>query len=456
MKKINRLLGFAMSIVMMGSQAMPALAADPTPTPTTAPGTGNILDYNVDTVVVPTAVKLAINPNGYEVVKRYALTTDTDIVTGTTYYTYNSSSKKYEKVANPVKANLGTYYVPDRANGMVTTEQIVTLNYGIASKATDPVAISVNFTASYTAGSTGTPVTFVGTTEEATKYSESNPDGAQRGELKMFLALASSSVLPTANTHVKTKDTELKEKVYWKWNGTKGEYEYVSPYNVADIGTYYEATTEINGDTIAKELADVSWNKANTANNGDQVQVFLPDGDDKGKASISYNLVEGEYGLADGEVIDFDTTQAELETKLELQTVGGVAGFTLVGAINPDADWTKADTKNIVITPVYEIAQTTGAEKAVEGAYNQITFEVGEAEEALTCGINVSGGKTYVGLTKTEGFTETVTALNVDGYDWTSGWSYSGGWVTINSAVANGKVIKVTSGGKVYTGTVGE
>lgn len=66
----------------------------------------------VEVIGVPTsAMKSAYNftDDGFEVAKaEYGLTTDTDIVTGKTYYT--KSGETYTVVTSPVKANIGTYY----------------------------------------------------------------------------------------------------------------------------------------------------------------------------------------------------------------------------------------------------------------------------------------------------------------------------------------------------------
>lgn len=453
MKKINRLLGFAMSIVMMGSQALPVLAEEPTPTPLPVIGAedANILDNNVTDVIVPTAIRLAVNPNGYSVVKRYVKASanggafDAD----TTYYKLKNDNT-YEKVAeaNVDEDEFGDYYVPDE--DMITTDQIVTLNYGIASKATDPVAISVNFIADYSGTAGKTAIDFVDTTEKAVKKSESNPDGAARGELKMFLALASASYEAeiTANTMNKTKDTamDVNGSVYYEFKN--GDYEYVSPYVEADFkaGKYYEADTVIGDGAIAKHLADVSWNRANTAVNGGQSQVFLPEEGQytTSKASISYNLAEGVYGLKTGEIIDFDTTQSQLKEKLELTTMGGVTGFTFVGAMNPDADWTSAMTTSIRITPIYEIGGITGAETPVEGTKNQITFNGGST--AYITATTISGTSNIVDVNLPDGVSLGSVVLNkADGSTLTlqtskSQYSFSNGKLTISSSVLSAHV----------------
>lgn len=67
----------------------------------------------VDVIGVPTSAMkskyIFKESDGFEVAKpEYALTTDTDIVTGKTYYT--KSEEKYTAVKSPVKASISTYY----------------------------------------------------------------------------------------------------------------------------------------------------------------------------------------------------------------------------------------------------------------------------------------------------------------------------------------------------------
>lgn len=61
------------------------------------------------------------------------------------------------------------------------------------------------------------------------------------------------------------------------------------------------------------------------------------------------------YDVQDGETVDFTTTQAELATKMEIKTLGGIKGFTIKGAMNEKYDWTKLTAKTITLTPTYEL-----------------------------------------------------------------------------------------------------
>ena len=143
MKISKKVLSVTMSVVMLGSQAMPALADT---TPTTSGGTANILDYAVESVVVPTTLKIALNPNGYEITTKYVEATTH--AANTTYYT--ESSGTYTKAdPQPTSTNFssgGPYYT-----AVTSTDQVVSLNYGVVNKSTDAKTVKVDFAATYTA-----------------------------------------------------------------------------------------------------------------------------------------------------------------------------------------------------------------------------------------------------------------------------------------------------------------
>ena len=92
MKISKKALGAAMSVVMLGSQVMPVLASgSAVPTaPTTTGGTANILDYKVESVVVPTALKITLNPKGYDITTKYVEATS--YAANTVYYTESAGT----------------------------------------------------------------------------------------------------------------------------------------------------------------------------------------------------------------------------------------------------------------------------------------------------------------------------------------------------------------------------
>ncbi len=386
MKISKKALGAAMSVVMLGSQVMPVLASgSAVPTaPTTTGGTANILDYKVESVVVPTALKITLNPKGYDITTKYVEATS--YAANTVYYTESAGTYTKATVADAAAfGSGGPYYTAE-----TTDDQVVSLNYGVANKSTGAKSVKVDFAATYTAVDGKKAIEFVDSEAKAQAYdATNNADGAKAGEHKMYLAVASAAALPTANTYAKTADTTVDNgKTYYTKSGAA--YTKVDSPVADDLGTYYEATTTIGTEITAAELADVTMTKAATGN-----QVFVKGATDKADASIAYSLGAATYGLKDGETIDFTTTQADLASKLEMSVLGEVAGFTLTGAVNADADWTEADATAITITPTYTIADATGAEAAVDsGAYKQVTLNAGPSAPA-TVNFDTTNGATF-------------------------------------------------------------
>ncbi len=449
MKISKKVLSVTMSVVMLGSQAMPALADT---TPTTSGGTANILDYAVESVVVPTTLKIALNPNGYEITTKYVEATTH--AANTTYYT--ESSGTYTKAdPQPTSTNFssgGPYYT-----AVTSTDQVVSLNYGVVNKSTDAKTVKVDFAATYTAEDGKKAIEFVDSETKAQAYDETNnADGAKAGEHKMYLAVASATALPTANTYAKTKDTTIDSgKTYYTKSGS--DYTKVASPASDDIGTYYEATTVIGTEISAAELSDVTMTKATLGN-----QVFAKGSSNQAETSIAYSLGKATYALKDGETIDFTTTQADLANKLEISILGGVAGFTLTGAVNADADWSEADAASITITPTYTIATATGSEANVDsGAYNQVNlgpalattaYTVDASNSAITVTVNNLGDETISSVINTDGNANLISNKFA---------TINGATVTISSTYvgyfASGYVapIKITtSGGTELTFTI--
>ena len=448
MKISKKVLSVTMSVVMLGSQAMPALADT---TPTTSGGTANILDYAVESVVVPTTLKIALNPNGYDITTKYVEATA--YATNTTYYTESGGTYTKAVVADATAfGSGGPYYT-----AVTSTDQVVSLNYGIANKSTGAKNVKIDFAVTYTADNDKKAIEFVDSAAKAQEYDETtNANGAKAGEHKMYLAVASAAAVPTANTYKKTADTAVDNtKKYYTKSGTT--YTEVASAAAADLGTYYEATTTIGTEITAAELSDVIMNKATVGN-----QAFAKGSSNQADASIAYSLGEATYGLKDGETIDFDTTSSDLNTKLEMSTLGGVAGFTLTGAVNANADWTEADAKAITITPTYAITNATGTEAAVDsGAYNQVnlgpalaqtSYTVDASNSAITVTVNNLGDETISSVVNTDGNANLISNKFA---------TINGATVTISSTYvgyfASGYVapIKITtSGGTELTFTI--
>lgn len=342
---------------------------------------------------------------------------------------------------------------------MTADDQVVSLNYGIANKSTGAKNVKVDFAATYTADTTAgkKAIEFVDSEAKAEAYdATNNADGAKTGEHKIYLAVASATARPTANTYVKTSDTAVdSNKTYYTKSGSA--YTKVTTTVANDLKTYYEATTTIGTEITATELSDVTMTKATVGN-----QAFVKGATSQADTSIAYSLTAATYALKEGEVIDFDTTQTELAGKLEMSVLDGVAGFTLTGAVNADADWSQADASAITITPTYTITNATGSETAVDsGAFNQVNLEPTLATTAyttdasntpITITVNNLGNETISSVVKVDGNTNLVAPGFV---------TISGSTVTVTPAylkyfnAGDSAQIKITtSGGTDLTVTI--
>jgi hypothetical protein len=292
MKSFKKIAAFALSAVMTVTMAMPAFAADPNNVEAGTSGAdGNILAYNVDEVIVPTALAFAINPNGYTITQRDGDSTG-------------------------------------------STAKVVSLNYGIVNESTNDKLVKISFDATYAADETKGQIEIVDAAEKAQPYDESsNPTGAQKGEYKIYLGIAAATAAPTTQ---------------------------------ADAAIDKD-TSGLSDGTV---LADVKMTAATAG-----VVPFAEKEAETGKkatAVIAFALDKAAYTLKNGETIDLTTTAAQLSSKLEMSAIGDVAGFTIVGDINPKADWSKAEAVKINITPVYEVKDASGDESAVASTHKQV------------------------------------------------------------------------------------
>jgi len=259
-----------------------------------------------------------------------------------------------------------------------TTDQIVSLNYAISSMATMDRKIAVSFEAN----ATGTPATgkkaveFVDTAAEAAPKTEQNPDGAAHDELKVYLAVAGGSAKVTT-----ARDAS---------------------------STAFGITDGVSNVTGAL-LADVVMTAATGG-----AQAFKT-GETKTESAIAFTLGKGVYELKSDAHPSFDTTQAQFAAMVQPKTLGDIVGFTFTGAMNTDADWTKADLTAISITPTYEIDEADGTETAVTGGgYNQII--AGEVPATETTAAYDATAKQYkLTLPTAAASVEDITNLKVNG-----------------------------------------
>ena len=380
MKNFKKVIAVLCSATMVLGSSITAFAADPSSTA----GDGNILVFSVETVTVPTSVKIAFNPNGYT-------------VQGST----NSGSA-------------------------TTTNQIVSLKYGIASTANKDRKVTVSFTATgvKASGHTGTgEVVFVDDVKKAQAYNkDSNTDGADYGEYKIYLDVAAAAAAPTDNT---------------------------TAFTVAD-----GAST-----ATAAKLADATFTAATKG------MAPFSGNATKAEAAIAYKLDKATYEQKTGDdgKIDFDTTQDQMAGKFDLKALGtnGVVGFTFTGAMNPNADWTKAEITALKIQPEYEIKDIDGTEEALgeNGGLGQIKVAATDDYKM----VKANGAFSYTFKSAPTG---SITAFTVDGTTKfaavTAGnVTYANNTLTINATattnmgLATGNhTIKATIGGAEKTLTI--
>ncbi|MCR5609485.1 MAG: InlB B-repeat-containing protein [Lachnospiraceae bacterium] len=382
------LFGVAMSAVLIGTQVMPAFAE------TDIGGTGNVLDYAIDTVVTPTSLAIALNPNGYDVVRKYFKTKDETPAENKQYYTYDDENDKYVKATLEEDENENLVFDDDTDyyEKSSSTDQVVSLNYAMVNKSTEDRVFEVEVKASYTvaANSTAKPIQFVETPEEAQAFATAspqevhpavtaNPAGAKKNELKMYLALAAASQAANNNPSVTTDDVSKTKSstytagtTYYTTDGTT--FTKATSVNADNFGdeNYYEDTYNIGTEIKSDQLSDV--NMTVNATGQSAFKNIVNGGNDKVSSTIAFKLYKADFAFKAGETVDLTTTQAGLAQKLVLSKINGIAAFTITGYINKDADWTKADASAIKFTPVYDgTKEVDGTEEALTGAgYNQI------------------------------------------------------------------------------------
>lgn len=388
----RKILGFALAVTLFATQFTAVMAYDDQPT--TTPGKGGVLAHNVVDVTVPTALKLAFNPNGYTVNTGYtkiASDTLTPYSATATYYVWDSTNSVYKikKVASAdYAAEIGTgLYLARTSN-----EQVISLNYGIINKSTDIMDVQVDFGVTYDTSDAvagGKTIEFVDTALDA-KFkdvaSATLPTGtgtAKVGEHKMYMTAvsAASAAITPVESYLRKNTWVDADTVYYYWDTTDSVYKLADTdgkfatevdFNTALAAAstdYYIFSPTINPYTRKSELADVNMTAATAG-----ISVFKAGTTNKADAKLIYSLDKAKYELKEGAFIEIGTTQDELAANLELNAVPGFTAFTIAGFMNSGADWTKAETKSITISPVYTLTVADGTENPVANTQKQVTF----------------------------------------------------------------------------------
>lgn len=428
MRNSKKWMTAVLTAAMVVSQVVPAFAtsADIVGGGTTS-GAANILAYSVDRIVVPTTLKVALNPNGYNLVKAYKELGDKDAAKtardkGKAIFirTYDLANAEWVYKQVLKTSTLGddddTVVIMDDTALAASTltfyqydfdkSQIISLNYGIANKSTSDkvvqIDIKVNQDTNDKAGKL--PIDFVDSRAKA-EYDSTGTveDSAKQDEMKMYLAVvAAKAAAPTTDTFERVTEwaDELADvSLYTK--DENGVYAYITADtgdggvtvgngttkpagSVADkpnflkaLGTgesrtkLYKMSSVIGPEITAKQLSDVRMTVADQENE----VAFTPGKENKANASIGFKLPQAEYGPDDGkDIFAFQATQETFGNSLQLNALTGVAGFTITGAMNKKVDWTRADTVALKIQPTYKVSDATGKETYIdEDADTKIT-----------------------------------------------------------------------------------
>jgi hypothetical protein len=376
MKNFKKVLAFLCSATLIVGSSVTAFATAPSSTA----ATGNIIQYSNETIVVPTSIKVSFNP------QKWAF-----------------------KLAD--------------ADTTFVTDQIPSLNYGIHSQATLDKKITISFAATGTTG-TGKTIEFVDSIEKAQPKTESNPDGADYGEYKMYLAVVGA-----------------KEKI---------------TQNRAASPTAFAFNDGAVTDNITDAfLADVDMTVS--TNNAGAV-AFTKGTTNVADAEISFKLEKAVYEMkTETTAADWSTT--DMTTLLKGKTLGDVVGFKFIGAMNENVDWSKANLSAIAIAPTYEIEDVDGTEN-LEGGYHQIGGAAAASTLALEL-VTATGNLRYT-FPESGRPTGTLTAVTVNGTSRAGAISAgnifykadNGNFIITKTAVDNAD-IGIVQGGTTVVATIG-
>lgn len=209
---------------------------------------------------------------------------------------------KYAVALNPYELAVRT------GEDEISTEQVVSRNYGILNKSSTDKVVRVTFVVE---DLNGGEIVFVDSAEEA-------------------------------------------------WEADEDTYAvYLAAVPADDSGIWIDGEP-VDCDTTAAELSDVEMEGA--------IDSALPLGE--GENTLSFKLSKAVYNFEDGRELSLDEEDGERQGSLKLLSLapgeGGITAFTFIGAMNRRADWGKL-LYGIKISAIYTYETTTGEEKIVEG-----------------------------------------------------------------------------------------
>ena len=434
MKNFKKVTAIVLSAAMIFGSSLTAFATDTDGSTTSAEGTGQILDFKKQIQVVPTSLKVAINPNGYDVNLRYNKVTGA--FNGDAKY-YTESDGTYSVATDVTEDNFEDKVEAGLYTATTSDSQIVTFNYGLANKST--VARKITVKLDVTADSS---VDFVTTEEAATAKTTGGTGTAEVGDYKIFMQLIPAKADTTPSTNTYEKATTFSDTATYYTRSEAGVYTEATVEDADDFaaGTFYTSTTTIGTEIQASELGDITMTNADAA-------VTFAAGAGTTNADVAFSLPKATYTLKDDEFIDFSTTAADIAEKYEMTGIGGYTGFTITGTMNTNTEWSQLETKTITITPTYVIADASGQETAVETGLYQV--ETDARNNTVTYNANYEGAdpatatETFALDGHPTGVSDAITALKTrEGYTF-EGWfdaATDGNEVTITELSASATV----------------
>lgn len=380
----KKLLAATMSVSMVASMGLPALAAETDAG--TATGSMPIYSYDITDVVVPTVFTMALNPNGLKV-------------------------KKHETDADTA----------------AVTDQVVSLNYGIANKSNTDKLVKVKLTVD---GKNDGKLEFT----DASGVTNSDPDA-----YALNLNLVSNDDTSGVKVDVNGTATVINDSI---------SEEYVSPDSLADV--------TITGATGA----DVNLQE--------------------GESWVGFVLEKAEY--TQDAIVLGSTDNVGNFAFSKFDADKGAAGFTFAGTAQASADWSEI-TEAIDVSAVYT-AQTINADSTVdtEEVYKPVSgtgalYDKGTLPE-FTAGPNsVKGVIGYTNLGSKDNELDSIVSITMeldgvayDGYNAGDAWAaatmdttkktitlasdFVAFWTAAGVSPVDAKITYVTKGGETKTTTV--
>ena len=389
MKSFKKIIAVAGSVALMASTALPSFAAAPTSTAADA----NVLAYSLESVVVPSALMVALNPQEYDVTKKAGVTDDA---------------------------------------------QVVSFNYGIANLSTGDKDVTVKFNVTGTANADKTPITFVDTEEKATFGA--GDDNAKMGELKMYLAVAASDAAPKEDA-----DTDFEVTTVDSGANTHN----AEGAKLADV-----AMTAATGGLVAFAKGD-NYANAKIAFKLDRAEYDVQDDQEITWTTTQTELASKMEITSLGDVVGFTFTgvmNKEADwTKADVATLTFTPVYEIADITGDEVATTSGGYKQIDTVPSLTLSNAT-ANTTDDGVDFNVTFTKGTA---LTCeftglgeGVTLSSVLWGTSVSEITSTTSNVpvsgTSFTINANMWGSASAGDVKYIELTTSGGATKVVKVT------------